>query len=207
MRRRKFGLSDVCLVVGLSLMIGGLALMIKESKFGGDEVELIRNEGIGDSQVYTKITIDISGEVINSGVYEFEKGARVIDVLKKCGGLSAEADRDWVEVNINKARIVRDGEKIYIPKIGEVLGESKISNSKIKTNSNILNSNNQNKLINLNTASLEELDKLPGIGPALAGRIIDYRDDNNGFVSVEEIKLVSGIGDKMYEEIKDLIAL
>ena len=70
-----------------------------------------------------------------------------------------------------------------------------------------MNGQVQSGLINLNTVIGEELDKLPGIGPALAGRIIDYREENNGFINVEEIKLVSGIGDKMWEKIKDLISI
>ena len=114
MRGRKFGFSDVCMAVGLTLMIGGLALSIKESNLGGDKVEMIRSEAIGDTQVSNKVAIDISGEVITSRVYEMEMRARMIDVLKVCGGLGAGADRDWVEVNINKARVVRDGgEDIY----------------------------------------------------------------------------------------------
>jgi len=195
MQGRKLGWTDVFLAVGLSLFIGGLALLIKQSNFGESQVELVKNGAIGDTEASTKLIIDISGAVVNPGVYELTSGDRIIDVLRLCGGLAAEADRDWVEANINKARVVRDGEKIYIPNETEaeaVLGQSK---------------ENVGGLINLNTASLEELDKLPGIGPALAGRIIDYRSKNNGFVSVEEIKLVSGIGDKVYENIKDLIGV
>jgi len=149
--------------------------------------------------------------VVNPGVYELEEGDRVIDVLRACGGLSVEADRPWVEQNINRARPIKDGEKIYIPKIGEILGKSEILNSNPpiggQTISNLLNSNDLNGLVNINRATVAELDRLPGVGPAIAQRIIDYRQEKGGFVSVEEIKLVSGIGDKMFENIKDLIEI
>ncbi len=211
MQGRKLSWTDVFLAVGLSLFIGGLALLIKQSNFGesqavpaGRQVELVKNGAIGDTEVSTKLIIDISGGVVDPGVYELINGDRVIDVLRLCGGLSAEADRDWVEANINKARLVRDGEKIYIPKTDE---NFQFSNSNLQNEESLKTSvlGSQTGLINLNTATVEELDKLPGIGPALAGRIIDYRTENNRFVSIEEIKLVSGIGDKVYENIKDLI--
>lgn len=206
MRGRKLGWEDIFLAVGLSLLIAGLALVVKESNLGNEEVKLVKGEEISDVQISNRVTIDISGAVIKSGVYEMEEGSRVIDVLGVCGGLSAEADRDWVEANINKARLVRDGEKIYIPKVSETLGILQFSNTNLQNNretGEILG--NQTRLININKATIEELDKLPGVGPAIAGKIIDYRKDNNGFVSIEEIKLVSGIGDKMFENIKDLI--
>jgi len=208
MRGRKLGWADVFLAVGLSLFIGGLALLIKQSNFSKTEVELVKNEEKSDIETTTKLIIDISGAVVNPGVYELVSGDRLIDVLRLCGGLSAEADRDWMEVNINKARLVRDGEKIYIPKVSETLANLQFSNSNLQNNNednSVLGS--QTGLVDINRAGVDELDKLPGIGPALAGRIIDYRDKNNGFVSIEEIKLVSGIGDKVYENIKDLITV
>lgn len=198
MQGRKLEWTDVFLAVGLSLFIGGLALLIKQSNFGESKVELVKNGAIGDTEASTKLIIDISGAVVNPGVYELTSGDRIIDVLRLCGGLATEADRDWVEANINKARVVRDGEKIYIPSQTEEVGANHDSPVQVK---GVM----QNGLVNLNAAGVDELDKLPGIGPALAGRIIDYRSKNNGFVNIEEIKLVSGIGDKLYENIKDLI--
>ena len=145
-----------------------------------------------DVQVDSEVVIDISGEVIKAGVYKLKNGSRVDDVLIMAGGLGAKADRDWVDKNLNRAEKVYDGQKIYIPKVGEkveILGVS------------------DNKIIRINSATLEQLDKLDGVGPAIAQRIIDYRRENGGFKSIEEIKLVPGIGDKMFEKIKNEIQL
>jgi len=206
--KKKLTWVDAVLGLGLVMIIGGLALAVRDGMWKSEEVEMVRaGQDENNTQVVNKVYIDISGAVVNPGVYELDEGDRVIDVLKVCGGLSAEADRQWVEQNINRARPIKDGEKIYIPKLGEVLGKSEILNSKLETNSNVLNSNDLNGLVNINKATVAELDKLPGVGPAIAQKIIDYRQEKGGFVSVEEIKLVSGIGDKMFENIKDLIEI
>lgn len=208
MTKKKLTWVDAVLGLGLVMIIGGLALAVRDGMWKSEEVEMVRaGQDENNTQVVNKVYIDISGAVVNPGVYELDEGDRVIDVLKVCGGLSAEADRQWVEQNINRARPIKDGEKIYIPKLGEVLGKSEILNSKLETNSNVLNSNDLNGLVNINKATVAELDKLPGVGPAIAQKIIDYRQEKGGFVSVEEIKLVSGIGDKMFENIKDLIEI
>ena len=88
--------------------------------------------------------------------------------------------------------------KIYVPELGGVLGDSSKRSSSNQTISN---------MINLNTASQGELEELPGIGPAMAGRIIEYREANSGFRNVEEVKLVKGIGDKLFEKMKDKISI
>jgi competence protein ComEA len=134
--------------------------------------------------------------VIKPGVYELNNGDRIIDVLVMAGGLGAKADRGWIEKNLNQAEKIVDGQKIYIPKVGE---EIKIDNKVLGTS--------ESKIIRLNTATIEDLDKLTGIGPAIANRIIDYREKNGGFKDINELKLVSGIGDKLFEKIKNEIAL
>jgi len=202
--KKKLAWVDAVLALGLAMIIGGLALVVKDGAWKREDVKLIREVAIGESAV---LYIDISGAVVNPGVYELKQGDRVIDILKRCQGLSVDADRQWVEQNINRARLLKDGEKIYIPKVGEVLGNS---NNQIPSGPNkslIANYNNQTSLVNLNRATVAELDKLPGVGPAIAQKIIDYRQEKGGFVSVEEIKLVPGIGDKMFENIKDLIEI
>lgn len=190
----KFKWLDGLLIAGLGMIATGIGINYRgqgqESK-----VEVVRNEvgGTGDIQRDSRVMIDIEGEVIRPGVYEMAEGSRVNDVLVIAGGLAAGADREWVELNINRAQIVIDGMKIYIPKVGAqsiapVLGE-------------------KSGLISINSAGVEELDKLSGIGPALARRIIDYRVENGGFKDINELKLVSGIGDKLFDKIKDEIAL
>ena len=204
MIKKKLTWVDAVLGLGLAMIIGGLALAVRDGMWKREDVMLIR-EGANHEllgQTDSKIYIDISGAVVNPGVYELEEGDRVIDVLRACGGLSVEADRPWVEQNINRARPIKDGEKIYIPSVQDV--RSKIEDLRIETGQVL---SNQTGLVNINRATVAELDRLPGVGPAIAQRIIDYRQEKGGFVSVEEIKLVSGIGDKMFENIKDLIEI
>jgi len=201
---QKLKIVDGLLVLGFLLVIGGIGMNFKDLFLGQEKAEVMKVEKISPTvknevEVDSLVKIDVAGEVINPGVYELKNGSRIEDVLIVAGGLSANADREWIEKNLNKAEKIYDGEKIYIPKTGE-------SSSSLSSSSSILGSSS-NKVIRINSASLEELDKLDGVGPAIAQRIIDYRTENGGFKSVEEIKLVPGIGDKMFEKIKDEIQL
>ena len=161
--------------------------------------------------VTKKSVVHITGAVKNSGVYELEPESRIIDVINKAGGLAEDAD----VTTINLAYKIEDGMKIHIPKKGENLENNTIENSNTittesglpKTNTENENdkSNNQIKKVNINTATKEELDTLPGIGESTAQKIIDYRNKNGKFTNIEEIKEVSGIGESKYEKIKDMI--
>lgn len=128
----------------------------------------------------TTKTVEIKGEVYEPGVYTLKWEATLKDLIELAGGLTEVADTASISLNQN----VLDQEVIVI---------------------DTLNENSQAR-ISINNASLEELDTLPGIGPALAQRIIDYRS-NTRFTSLEQIKEVKGIGDKLFEKIKELIVL
>lgn len=213
---QKFGWLDALLVIGLMMVVAGLGLSIRDNLSSKEEVKLIKCVGpqcIAAAQtgapVQTEIVFDISGEVIAPGVYKLKSGDRINDALVKAGGLAANADREWVNLNLNKAEMIRDGMKIIIPriKLQETDNNTQANNNSQIPINNVLGTANNNGLISLNKASAEELDKLPGVGPSTATKIIDYRTKNGGFRNIEEIKLVSGIGDKMFENIKDLIGL
>jgi competence protein ComEA len=197
----KFGWVDGLLILGIILVIAGIGMNFQNSFWEKAEVKLAKKEvsvaPVVDVQSNNKVTIDVGGEVINPGVYELKSGDRINEALVAAGGLSAKADRDWVEKNLNKAEKLVDGQKIYIPKVGE-----EIKNDQVLGKTTI-----ETKIVRINTATAEQLDTLTGIGPAIAQRIIDYRTKNGGFKNVEELKLVSGIGDKLFEKIKDEIAL
>lgn len=152
-----------------------------------------------------KIIIHISGQVNNEGVYELEEGSRIIDAINKAGGVTETADTS----QINLAEKIEDGVKIYVPKKGEEQAETnnRIGETTKKTQNIIQNKETKSKKININTATEEELDTLPGIGQATAQKIIDYRKQNGKFSKIEEIKEVSGIGDSKFEKIKDLIEI
>lgn len=144
----------------------------------------------------------ITGAVKNPGVYEIDKNSRINDVLIKAGGATDDANLEQV----NLASYVSDAQQIIIPKIGDVV--DKINNT--IQNSNNVNTNNNadtNKLININSATKEELKNLPNIGDSIADSIIEYRENNGGFKSIEEIKNIPRIGDKTFEKIKSLITL
>ena len=158
------------------------------------------------------IAVHVVGAVPRPGLYEFAEGARVQDAINAAGGLLAVADVN----TINLASLLMDGQQLNIPyKAGEEPsgGGSETLSLPGPDDEEELPSNNSGseesivELININTASLDELDSLPGIGATLAQRIIDYRNENGPFTSIEEIMDVSGVGPSTFENIKDLITV
>jgi competence protein ComEA len=157
------------------------------------------------------VAVHVVGAVPRPGLYEFAEGARVQDAVDAAGGLLASSNVDA----INLAALLVDGEQLVIPyKTGEEPSDSSappsatfdLPNSNDSSSGNSSNSENAD-LVNINTASLEELDSLPGVGPTTAQRIIDYRNENGPFTTIDEIMDVSGIGPSTFDEIKDLITV
>lgn len=139
----------------------------------------------------------ISGEVAHPDVYELPSGAILSDAVNAAGGFSEEANRDLV----NLALPLSDGMHVHVP-------NNSIESILPAVSGGIVpGSESAETTININAASLEELDRLPGIGPSTAQKIIDYRQENGPFASIEEVQNVSGIGPAKYEQIKDLITL
>ena len=139
-----------------------------------------------------KISVYVSGQVQNISVVELEDNGELkfIDAVNKAGGLTALADADAV----NMAAPLTDGQHIHIPTKEIFLQEQSISAS-------------SGDMVNINTADAEKLATLKGIGPALAQRIIEYREQNGAFKSIDEIKNVRGIGDKKFAAFKDKITV
>ena len=156
-----------------------------------------------ETQENQKIIIHISGQVKNEGVYELEQESRIIDAINKAGGLTETADTS----QLNLAEKIEDGVKIYVPEKGEESVETSNQEGEITKNTQniVQNKETKSKKININTATEEELDTLPGIGQATAQKIIEYRKENGKFSNIEDIKDVSGIGDSKFDKIKDLI--
>jgi competence protein ComEA len=138
----------------------------------------------------SEITVHVAGAVSHPGVVRLREGDRVIDAIEEAGGPLPEADLEA----LNLAQEVSDGQKIYVLVAGEDGGEG----------AGTAGGNGSGK-VNINLADRGELEELPGIGPTLAERIIAYREKTGGFRSVEELKQVSGIGEKKLEEIRDLV--
>ncbi len=152
-----------------------------------------------------KIAVHIIGEVKKEGIIYLEKGSRVADAIEKAGGETKEADLS----KINLAYILQDGEKIYVPNkndnITEYITIENGNNLITEGNNTSNNLKGENDKVNINTATLNELDSLPGIGPSTAQKIIDYREENGNFKTIEDLQNVKGIGDAKFEEIKDKI--
>lgn len=146
------------------------------------------------------ITVFISGEVKNPGVVAIDAEKRLSDAVNELGGTTENADLN----KVNLAVKLKDESHYIIPKIGDNLE----SHNKETFENNIENDlNDKNNLININAASIQELDALPGVGEATANKIVNYREEKGKFNSIEEIKNVNGIGDKKYEELKTLISI
>ncbi len=177
-------------LVGL-LLIGIGSLAYFKMYQPQEKIEIVSEK----EEVNQSIFCDITGGVEKPGMYELTSGSRVEDLLISAGGLSAEADREWMERNLNRAQKLVDGAKIYIPEQGEAprsLGEGgQVSGTTIITK------------ININTASASELDTLWGIGTVRAQDIID----NRPYQSVEELQNKKIIPSNVYEKIKDQISV
>lgn len=144
------------------------------------------------------LIVDVRGAVNKPGVYTLPLGSRVQDALTLAGDVTNNADTR----TLNLARRLNDGEQIYVPIIGEATPTPlPVSGKSAATATRIAGK------ININTATLAELDTLPGIGPAIAQRIIDYRTQNGDFKKIEDVKKVRGIGDALFNQIKDLITV
>ena len=146
-----------------------------------------------------EIKVDVKGAVQVPGLYVALEGERVFDLVEKAGGFTEEADQN----HVNLAQIVEDQMVIYVPVIGEeenVLLQAGIGN--VGTG----NVQKEQK-INLNTASEVELQTLTGIGPSKAAAIIQYRTENGPFKSIEDLKNISGIGEKTFEKLKEDITI
>lgn len=148
------------------------------------------------------IEVHVIGAVVRPGVYSFPEGSRVQDAVTAAGGLLAEANPDA----INLAAKLEDGEQLDVPyKSGSAPGPSSSAPFQVVPTQAPPAPNTD--LININTATLEELDSLPGIGPTTAQKIIDYRAQHGPFQRIEEIMNVSGIGPATFDRIKDLITV
>ena len=160
------------------------------------------DQGAGSDAVHVPdtaedtIKVDVTGAVASPGVVELEPDARVIDAIEAAGGQTAEADIS----SINRAAKLIDGEKVHVPRIGETPSDAAaVGGGEAEPASG--------GLVNINTAGLEELDELPGVGPSTAQAIIDEREQGGPFTSIEDIMRVSGIGEKKFEKLKTSIRI
>lgn len=203
-KQGRFGLIGV----GIGLIILGGWWMFSSSRESTSDVQFysVQEAEQEVSKQPQRLVVDIRGAVKKPGVFELEAGSRLHQAVSESGGFSEEADQAWIDQNLNMARKLTDGEKIYIPSEGEISDEGHLRGVSLTDSSDGVLGESQ-QYVNINTASQEELETLPGIGPSYAQQIIDYRQDNGGFKSIEEIQAVSGIGEKTFQKIQDQISI
>lgn len=207
------------LFLGLGILLLIISLYFY-FKFDNNDNSVVTNNVVSDIVSTTKeilknntIYVDIKGSVKNPGVYEFNEGERVIDAINKAGGLSKNATTD----NINLSKKLVNEMVVYVFNKSE-LTTTKIENSldtlckceTIEVNNCVSNNetnNNINSKININTDNKDKLMTLNGIGSSKADAIIEYRNKNGNFKSIEDIINVSGISSTLYEKIKDNITV
>lgn len=231
---RKLGLLIIVLLLGaICFLVWNSYFKKNENLLENDDVNLISDnlEKVEESSNVSEekyILVDVKGEVKKPGVYKLKENSRVIDAINASGGLTKKAYTKY----INLSKILKDENVIIVNSTSEIkkvssgnnITEVKINNnsknsasiseSELITNDNVKseedntgNSLEGNIKVNINTATKEELMKLSNIGESKAEKIIDYRTANGNFNSIEDIKKVSGIGDKLYDSIKENITV
>ena len=219
-----FTLVIIFLIVGFIIMNNSNDIVEASSessavkKSSNDGVTPKRKETKDTKDEVTRIKVDIKGSVVSPDVYEVDSNSRVIDIINIAGGVTEDADTD----NINLSKKVSDEDVIIIYSREELENnkksyEEKIdycttdNNSACATNVVTFDDNNKedtgSTIININTATVEDFMKLSGIGEAKAKAIVEYRNSIGSFSKVEDIKNVTGIGDSIFDKIKDYLTL
>ncbi len=145
------------------------------------------------------IKVYVTGEVNNPGVIELPEGSRIEDAINLSGGITNLANLS----EVNLAYSLEDGQKLYIPSINDEAETQYIS---VENGEKVIeNGKSNSSKVNINRGDINELKNLPGVGEALAQRIITYRNENGKFKNVEDLKNVSGIGEKKYDSLKEYI--
>lgn len=197
----RFRYPVLVLLIGLILATCGLFFSKSGLLSPSTKVEVLTSTTSG--QLTGEVTVEISGEVVTPGVYKLPGGSRVEDVLIMSGGFSANADRSWTDKYLNRAARITDGQKIYIPAVGQqstVLGAKNAGGDQIVSSTFSSDSTTQ---ININTASLSELDTLPGIGPVYGQSIIEHRP----YSTTQELVSTGAIKQSLFDKIKDSISI
>ena len=175
----------------LGAIAGALIALSLFVVFSGKSEEVIAEPIAPTQMVAPALIIDVTGEVVSPGVYELPAGSRVIDAIKAAGGARPKAALS----DLNLARVIKDGEQIYVDLIYKA-GASVRAGSKASA---------PRGPININRATMSDLDSLDGIGPVIAKRIIAYRTANGPFTALEDLLKVSGIGDAKFAQFKEKI--
>ena len=194
----------IIIVIFIILSIGLYNFFTKKEE-SYEEIEISENILNFEEKVIEedmkKIKVYIIGEVNKPGVVELENGARIEDAIILAGGTTDKSDLS----KVNLAYTLEDGQKIKIPSIDDESEDEYIAE---ETDEGIIKEiDNKTEKININKADINELCTLTGVGEAMAQKIIDYRNENGKFESIEDLKNVNGIGEKKYESLKEYISI
>lgn len=185
-----------------------ILLLIVAAAAGGtyyglhDEAQTAVLESAGTSEENLparEITIYVTGAVNKPGLVKVPEGARAADAVNACGGLLPTADSE----KVNMAQALKDGQQLKVPEKSGAANKTDVSKTDRSNKSKI----GGGELVNINTADEKTLDTLPGVGPAMAKRIIEYRETEGAFQSIEDIKKIRGIGDAKFAKLKDKICI
>ena len=211
-------------IILISLLIAVITYCFNQTEIVSAETNLIETKDENKkAETNKKIKVEIKGAINNPGVYELDDNSRVIDVINIAGGLTENADTSLINLskkindemviiiytreeieNYNNSKIKTEYVYIEVPSCPDKVNEACIEDYKEEKQENKEETNN---LININTANIDELTKLSGIGEAKAKLIIEYREQNGKFKEIKELTNVKGIGDSLIEKIKDNITI
>ena len=178
-----------------AIAISGLLLLSAQARPSADVIPMTSQSAITTTEMAAKLVIDVQGEVLKPGLYELPLGARVGDAIKAAGGVRKGAS----SASVNLARFLEDGEQLYVAAEAEEFSPQGSRGS--------AGSGGVGGKLNLNRATESELDGLPGVGPVLAKRIIDYRSANGNFTDIDELRKVSGIGPAKFGELQGFVTV
>lgn len=186
---------------GLIGMIYGLqVLMVERAAMPICSAELLTAVGEQSFLRQQQLTVEVAGAVVQPGVWQLAVGARVAEAIEKAGGFSQRADRTFAAQGINLARLIEDGEQLYVPFTGEQTISADQQTTEQQT-AVVLGA--QTTAVSINTASVEELDTLPGIGAARAADIVE----NRPYTTLDELVSGAGLTEALFKDLESLITL
>lgn len=193
------------ILCGLIFAVFGALIYKNTYLANSDSLEVLSAESRDESGTHSTVIVEVVGEVNNPGVYEIEEGSRVENVMKIAGGVTDSADISWMNKFLNRAAIVADGQKIYIPSIEENSQSAVLSATDAGGDQTVSSSNatGLQEKININTSTIEALDALWGIGRITAQNIIDQRP----YSKVEELKEKKILKSNVFERNKDILSV
>jgi len=208
--------NNILIIIGIIVLVGiywffNIYTNTQDITTQDNMLEVVENTTKEDNEEREEdiIIVHITGGVNNPGIVELKENCRIEDAIEAAGGLTEDSDIK----DVNLAYMLEDGIKIRIPMIDDDYDASGKEESYITEDSGknvILEDNSEsssNSIVNINKATQTELETLPGIGPSLATKIIEYRESNGKFSKKEDIKNVTGIGDSKYANMEDFITV